>query len=46
MINMSPLSLPFKEKTNLFYSIEEKKESSLDDSLQRNARDELLNLGI
>ena len=28
MINMSPLSLPFKEKTNLFYSIEEKKESS------------------
>ena len=28
MINMSPLSLPFKEKTNLFYSIEEEKESS------------------
>ena len=46
MINMSPLSLPFKEKTNLFYSIEEKKKVALDDSLQRNARDELLNLGI
>ena len=27
MCNMSSLSLPFKEKTNLFYSIEEEKES-------------------
>ena len=33
MINMSPLSLPFKEKTNLFYSTEEKKKVALDDSL-------------